>query len=526
MKKKFDDKLHEKYREAIKNFCVRKIQKKYDTWMFWRKRSRNNMSTGLLIKSALSMFCNFKKPRVILKNKRKLALYLPKFVRVYEVKLFFDKYISNNIAFINRFKRHSRNVQMNFKSFSKHWDKEVMTLMNYERLNSKKKKITDTSLIIRVSKHMERFNKDFRWRLFKTYYNARLIPFLQVRYYLKDLQKKRKAAEGKFNRSNSKYQLDIDGEEHIRSNVRSKHPKKTIYHSADTIKKTENLKNDFNLDKIMEFDKTLGVLKKQSLYVLYIEAVNRWQNGNYEKIQENIGKTENQAKLTKKEKKEVSKAILSMNYIKSFYTLDDVEKEQVDQKQSDTISGIKAQFSKAEKEKFIMEFPTEFIRALILTCIDFMQKNLLEWKTLEFDESLKSFLTKETLEYFGVNDESMIKSTKSIYNKDTFGEDITPKVGSIILSQSKAFTNDKTKKVAIGKKGSINKKDLANKKKMVSIEIGQSNILQTSMCDTEKNGQSCSNMIDDIIHSCKNIKLESIDDLDFDHECSISPKEK
>ena len=402
---KFEAALSQKYKEKLHNFCAYKLQKNFKQHMLMKTKNNENCSVQLIIKSSLSMFAMALKKRVSLQNKRRLALYQPKFVRVYEVKLFFDQFISNNISFINRFKRHSRNVKMNFKMFQKHWDREVMTLMNYEDFNKKRKKQTEIFKTIKISDYMENFSKEFRWKQFKVFYNARLIPFLQARYYLKENKKKmQKKSIDKSSPRLEVYELDIDQEEHIRKNIRDKSPRKSkvFIKSEVELEVERTLHSSFNLDEIIKFDKTLEILKNDNFYILYMEAVNRWNLSHYENLQQNLQKMSKALNSKKQEKIIVGKALMG-SFLTTNFTQQDYMRLDSDYGNRSTVDGIKQVFAKAEDSKFIMDFPVEFIRVLVITSMDFISKKLHDIEILKMNKVVASFLTFKNLELFSDN---------------------------------------------------------------------------------------------------------------------------
>lgn len=127
--------------ESKRLYSATIIQRVYRRKFFWKILLEPVASTKKYIFWGLQTVTHLLRERARLSNKRRLALYFPRMVRCYTIKFLFDQFISDQIAFINRFKRHSRNVKLNYKIFMKSWDKEVMTLFGYEEFQLKRKKL-------------------------------------------------------------------------------------------------------------------------------------------------------------------------------------------------------------------------------------------------------------------------------------------------------------------------------------------------------------------------------------------------
>jgi hypothetical protein len=339
------------------------IQRVYRRKFFWKLVLQPVPITNQYLFWGLQTVAHLLKERARLSNKRRLALYFSPMVRCYTIKFLFDHFISDQIAFINRFKRHSRNVKLNYKMFMKSWDKEVMTLFGYEEFQLKRKKLLQSETI-NISDAMTKFSKDFKWKLYKTIYNARLIPFLQGRYWLKQYKKREKEQA-------DKKSLVIPNEKKLPVSRKSL---RVDFGDADTLAKLiEGEKKIFDLDKVIEFPGLMKNLHNDDMYQLYMEAVERWDSGFYDSQLSHIQKM---VDVKNPEKKSLTSpgSIVGKSFLSSsFKRLSCCKKDlfELDHKMDGTVAVLKGVFGDLESQRFVLEIPVEFTRVLILTGIDF-----------------------------------------------------------------------------------------------------------------------------------------------------------
>jgi hypothetical protein len=210
---------------------------------------------------------------------------------------------------------------------------------------------------------MAKFSRDFKWKLYKTIYNARLIPFLQGRYWLKQYKKREKERA-------DRQSLVIPNEKRIQVSRKSFN---VDFGSAEKLgEHVEADKKIFNLDEVIEFPSITKKLKNDDMYQLYIEAVERWDSGFYEHQLSHIQKM-----VDSKNPKEkylglgaiLGKSIMSASFKKITCSKKDLF--DMDAKMKGTVGVLKGVFGDLESQRFVLEIPVEFMRVLILTGIDF-----------------------------------------------------------------------------------------------------------------------------------------------------------
>ena len=159
------------------------------------------------------------------------------------------------------------------QAIKKHVDSDEIPSTNLKQLN--KLNITDS---------IQKFTKDFKYRFFKIIYNARLIPHLQNNFNIQqDKIKKRQLDEEIVTEGSKRLKYTLQPRQSFHSKMTNKRMS-DFYIFSDEPNPAVKPQKPFILKEVIKFDGLRKVLKQDPLYVIYMEAVERWDNGYYQEL--------------------------------------------------------------------------------------------------------------------------------------------------------------------------------------------------------------------------------------------------
>lgn len=386
IKEKFWEKRSNMYQESLKMFFRRKIQIYLKKRYVWRLGFNRGKSTGMAIKGGLALYATMVKEKVRNTNTRlHVSWHLPRFVRVMRVKGLCDQFVQSRLSWRRKVTAHMKNVKKNWDEFSRTWDKNTLTLMSYEEA------LRGTPVYDQIdfSGHLPLISLDFKKKLFRVIYNARLIKFLQARFQEGERTRaeRKHAAEEKLKKkdnddSTQKSLSDLSvGFNKEDLTINQCHGDSNMY-IPKNFDQFEEVEKPFRLRDVIKFPKTTELLKQDRLFPVYFESIIRWDSKHYE----NLFDITNSIRLSKISK---NKAVLGKSLQKSQQTpkkiqeplfvtinsdnISDIDSKPLTPKTRETMRRVTNLFQ-INNKKFALDLPAEFYWTLILTAQEFVKK--------------------------------------------------------------------------------------------------------------------------------------------------------
>ena len=203
-------------------------------------------------------------------------------------------------------KNHMRNVKTNQTTFETRFEKELLKLLNHEEILRNKGK---ADLCLDIAEYMPNLNKVFRQKLFKIWYNIRLVSFLQKNRLAKEkaingdqdssCSEKKKSTD----KSESSYRNSREGLEQSKLSIPVYNLKRHSFLvennkevlSSQYIPKMEcfPVEKPFRLKEVIKFRSVLKAITCDHLFPIYFETILRWDENYYEEYLSSINNQNN-----------------------------------------------------------------------------------------------------------------------------------------------------------------------------------------------------------------------------------------